>query len=310
MAIKDHDLWKPLLALVIGVFAISTGAIFARFAQEDGASSLIVATGRLSIAALLLSPIVFKQYRHELKQLRFFDLVLTFASGFFLSIHFVAWLSSLEYTSVVNSTVLVTTSPLWVAILSPFLLRDRLSRWVILGLVLAFSGGFLVSVTGKAGDPPTRPDALLGNSLAVLGAVMIAFYLLIGRQLRVRLSVIPYVWLVYSATALILLVTSIISGETAQISHLPTSVFLWLLLMAIIPQLVGHSAFNYALGFLPATYVSMMTLGEPIGSGILAIILLGEWPTVLQVVGAALILTGIAVATRDQMASSTTPSAE
>ncbi len=296
--------WKPYVVMAIGLMAVSTAAIFIRFAQEVETPSLVVAAGRLTVAAVVLTPITLLRYRHELRNLRLVDIGLAFLSGLVLGIHFASWITSLEYTSVVNSVVLVTTNPLWVALMAPFLLNETINRAAVIGLALAIGGGVLVALSGEAGSPPTRAAPLLGNALAVIGAVMAAIYFVIGRRLRACLSVIPYIWLVYGAAAVVLLVTIIVSGDAQQMQYLPTEAFIWVLLLGLFPQLIGHSSFNYALGYLPAAYVSLVVLAEPIGSGILAIIFLDEWPVVVQLMGAALILIGIGVATREQVGDS------
>jgi drug/metabolite transporter (DMT)-like permease len=226
------------------------------------------------------------------------DLEWTLVSGVVLGLHFATWISSLEYTAVVNSVTLVDTNPLWVALLAPLFLGEKPGRWAVIGLCVALGGGVLVAMSGGAGKPPTRHAPLLGDGLALAGAFMAAIYFLIGRRLRARLGVVVYVWLVYSVAAVILVLAVIASGQ--QVGGLPGQAYLWMLLMGLVPQLIGHSSFNYALGYLPAAYVSLMTLGEPIGSGLLAIILLHEWPVALQLLGSALILVGIGAASKEE----------
>ncbi len=292
--------WKPYAALFIGLMAVSTAAILIRLAQEQDTPSLVVAAGRLVVASVVLTPIALRGHRAEIRALRPIDVGLAILAGAVLGLHFASWISSLEYTSVVNSVVLVTTNPLWVAVMAPLFLKEKLGYWTIVGLVLAIGGGVLVAVSGESGSPPTRSEPLLGNGLALIGAIMAATYFVIGRQLRAHLSVIPYIWLVYTTAAFILTVAVLLIGDGEAITGLSGAAVLWVLLLGLIPQLVGHSSFNYALGFLPAAYVSLIVLGEPIGSGLLAIIFLDEWPILLQLLGSALILAGIAVATREQ----------
>jgi drug/metabolite transporter (DMT)-like permease len=290
--------WRPYIVLVIGVIAVSFASIFIRFAQEENAPSLVLAAARLWVAALVLTPVALRHHRQELAALRFSDFKWALVSGLVLGVHFAAWITSLEYTAVMNSVVLVTTNPLWVALIAAVFLGERLNRWAIIGLALALSGGVLVSLSGEVGEPATRHAPWLGNGLALIGAIMAAIYFVIGRKLRARLSAILYIWLVYSAAALILTVAVLFSGE--QVTGLPAEAYLWMVLMGLIPQLIGHSAFNYVLGFLPAAFVSLAALGEPIGSGILAIIFLGEWPVALQLAGATLILFGIGVSSQSR----------
>lgn len=287
---------SPFLVLFFGLFAVSTAAILIRFAQEEDMASLVIAAGRLSVATLALTPPVLLRYRAELAKLAGRDWGLCFLSGVILGVHFATWITSLEYTSVAASVVLVSTNPLFVALLSFPLLGERVGRQVAIGIVLAFAGGILVAVGGDSGEAPTRADPLLGNALAVIGAAAAAGYFIIGRQVRGRLPVIPYIWLVYGAAAVSLSLMAAVSGE--KIAGYPSLTYVWVIAMGLVPQLIGHSSYNYALGYLPAAYVSLVVLGEPIGSTLLAIIFLGELPAVLSVVGGAIILMGILIASQ------------
>jgi drug/metabolite transporter (DMT)-like permease len=297
--------WRPYTILVIGLLATSFAAIFIRLAQEDQAPSLVLAAARLCVASVALTPLVLRRYRHELSALTMSDLKWALVSGVVLGLHFATWISSLEYTAVVNSVTLVDTNPLWVALLAPLFLGEKPGRWAVIGLCLALGGGVLVAMSGGAGKPPTRPAPLLGDGLALVGAFMAAVYFLIGRRLRARLGVIVYVWLVYSVAAVILVLAVMMSGQ--QVAGLPGQAYLWMLLMGLVPQLIGHSSFNYALGYLPAAYVSLITLGEPIGSGLLAIMFLHEWPVVLQLLGSVLILVGIGTASKEEEVGAAEP---
>jgi drug/metabolite transporter (DMT)-like permease len=295
--------WRPYVALVIGVLAASTAAIFIRLAQEAAAPSLVLAAARLSIASIILTPLVLRRHWPAVRAVSFGDLKWALVSGVVLALHFATWITSLEYTAVVNSVTLVTTTPLWVALLAPIFLGEKLDRWAVAGLILALSGGILVGLSGESGDPPTRSAPLLGNGLALIGAIMAAIYFMIGRRLRARLHLTVYIWLVYSTAAIILVLVVLVSGE--RVGGLPGRAYLWMLMLGLVPQLIGHSSFNYALGFLSAAYVSLVILGEPIGSGLLAIIFLNEWPVWLQLVGSALILVGIGVASKEDLVRKT-----
>jgi drug/metabolite transporter (DMT)-like permease len=291
------------LAILGGILAVSTSSIFIRFAQQD-APSLVIAAYRLTLASLILAPLALKKYRAELRSLTRLEVGLSLLSGFFLALHFATWISSLEYTSVASSVVLVTTTPLWVALLSPLLLREINGKTVVIGMVLALAGGVVVSLadacTWQAGlvCPPlatfVRGTAFFGDFLALCGAWAAAGYVLIGRRLRAKMSLIPYIFVVYGMAAVVLLIILGISREPV-FGYLPVT-YLWLLLLALVPQLLGHSTFNWALRYLPASLVSITLLGEPIGSTILAYLILKEAPTPLKILGALLILAGIYVA--------------
>ena len=295
---------KPFVTLAIlgGILAVSTSSIFIRFAQQD-APSLVVAAYRLTLASLILAPLALTRYRTELSALTRREVLLGLLSGFFLALHFATWISSLEYTTVASSVVLVTTTPLWVALLSPLILREANDRMVIIGMLLALLGGGIVGISDACSwqnglvCPPlasfVRGSAFLGDLLALCGAWMAAGYIMIGRRLRAKISLIPYIFLVYGMAAIVLLAILGLSGESA-FGYAPLT-FLWLLLLALVPQLLGHSTFNWALRYLPASLVSVTLLGEPIGSTLLAYIILRESPTPLKITGAVLILTGIYV---------------
>jgi drug/metabolite transporter (DMT)-like permease len=300
------------LVIAFGILAVSTASIFIRYAQAAGVPSLVIAAGRLLFASLILAPITVVTRRAELAQLGRGPsgralLGLGLLSGGFLALHFASWISSLAYTSVASSVVLVSTTPLWVALLAPFTLKERLPRLVLVGLALALAGGGIVAFSdacawqnGTLVCPPAlafiQGQAFLGDLLALGGALMGAAYIIIGRRLRSQVSLLSYIFIVYGMAALTLLGIMLLSG--GRLWGYPPLVYLWLLLLAVVPQLLGHSSFNWALRYLSAAYVSITLLGEPIGSTLLAYIFLGETPTALKIFGAILILAGIVIASR------------
>ncbi len=295
------------LAITGGILAVSTAAIFIRYAQQD-APSLVIAAMRLSLASLLLAPVAWLRYRRDLHRLTGNTLTLGLLSGFFLALHFATWVSSLEFTSVASSVVLVSTTPLWVALLSPLVLKEKISRQTVLGLGLALLGGTVVGLseacswqTGSGlicqlGENLFAGKNLWGNFLALAGAWMGAGYLLIGRRLREKMSLIPYIFVVYGMAAIVLIGIMLAAGQTPF--GYPPLTYLWLFMLAALPQLVGHSTFNWALRYLPASYVAVTLLGEPIGSTILAFLILKESPSLLEISGGILILAGIYVASK------------
>lgn len=299
----------PLLVLAFGILAVSTASVFIRNAQEY-APSLVIAAYRLALATLLISPVALTRQRQELGSLSKSELSLALLSGVFLAIHFATWISSLEYTTVTSSVVLVTTTPLWVALLAPITIKEPLTRPVLVGMLLALVGGIIIGVSdvclfesGRFFCPPAgeffKHSAFIGDLLALSGALAAAGYIIIGRRLRVKMSLVGYVFVVYGMAALALIGVMLLAGE--QAFGYPPQAYLWFLLLAIFPQLLGHSSFNYALGYLPAAYVSISLLGEPIGSTILAYFFLGEAPGLIEIIGAILILSGIFIASRKQI---------
>lgn len=280
--------------LVIGLMSIAGSPIMVRLAQGEAVPSLVIAASRLVLAALILTPLVLRQYLHAIRQLTGRDWLLVGASGIFLAIHFASWVTSLEYTSVLLSVVFVTSSPIWVALMEFFFLQARLHRLVIAGLLVALAGGLLIGFAGDSSDASTGTNDLIGGGLSLIGAVAMAAYLTIGRRVRARMPVIPYIWLVYGASGLILLSVVLMLG--IPITGYPLIGYGWLIGLAVFPQLLGHSSLNYAVGYLPATLVSMVTQLEPIASAILAYLLFSELPAPLQILGSAIILVGVMLA--------------
>jgi drug/metabolite transporter (DMT)-like permease len=293
--------------LFVGILAVSTASILIRFAQEE-APSLSIAAIRLAIASIALSPIALIYHRSDLFALTRRDLLLSLLSGVFLAIHFATWISSLEYTAVASSVVFVSTGPLWVALLSPIFLNEKLSRIAFYGLGLTLIGGTLIAFSGVCywdhglscpfSSSLLHGRSMLGNFLALVGAWAVTGYLIIGRKLRMKISVIPYIFIVYSFAAGVLIAFMFAAGES-PLGYQPKT-YLWLLLLALLPQLIGHSIYNWSLRYFPATIVAVTTLGEPIGSAILAYLILKEKPGLAIFIGGSLILLGIYLASRSR----------
>ena len=278
-------------ALLLGIAAVSSGSIFARLAQAD-APSLAIAAWRLSLAALFLLPVAWLRHRRELSGLARREWGWLAASGIFLAVHFGTWITSLEYTSVASSVVLVSTSPLWVALIAWIAWHEPVTPSLAAGLALATCGSIVIGLAEAGSAVSSHP--LLGNLLALAGALAVSGYWLIGRRMRSRLSLVPYVAVVYSAAALAMLTAALLFRQ--RLLGFRPITYGWFLLLALLPQLLGHSSFNWALGHLPAAYVAIATLGEPIGAGILAYFFLGERPSALKAAAAALVLGGIFLA--------------
>jgi drug/metabolite transporter (DMT)-like permease len=284
---------RPYLGVGLGIATTSTAAILIRLAQV-GAHSLVIAAWRLTLATLILAPITLSTRRSELRGLTRRDWSNALVSGLLLAVHFGTWITSLAYTSVAASVVLVSTYPIFVGLASHLLLRERLSRKMVVALLVATAGSMLIGL-GDLGDSPHR---LWGDVLALVGGISGAGYFLIGRRLRARLSLLTYVFPVYGTAAVGLMAVMLASG-LPRVPQQPQA-WLWILLMALGPQILGHSSLNWALRYLSATYVTIATLAEPISSALLAWGLLGERPALWAVVGGALTLAGIAVASHTE----------
>ncbi|HND48506.1 MAG TPA: DMT family transporter [Anaerolineales bacterium] len=289
------------IALIVATVAVSTSSIFIRFAQAGGAPSLVIAALRVTFATLMIAPVALTRHMDEIKRFTRIEFLLGVASGIFLAAHFATWITSLEYTSVASSVVFVGTGPLWVALLSPMLLKEHISRTTIVGLGLAVIGGIIIGLADActwnnglscpALNDILKGRAMWGNFLALAGAWAVTGYLIIGRKLRAETSLVPYIFLVYGMCAIALILFLFVTGNTPFGYDLKT--YGWIFLLAAIPQLIGHSTYNWALKYLTAAMVAVTVLGEPIGSATLAYFLLNETPSLMTLVGGAFILIGI-----------------
>jgi drug/metabolite transporter (DMT)-like permease len=279
--------FNPYLALLVATLAVSTGAIFARLAD---APALVIAAYRLGLATLILAPIAWWKAREEMMQLSKRDLKLAVISGFFLAFHFATWISSLDYTSVANSVVLVNTNPLWVGLLTPLIAKERVKRAAVYSICISVIGGVIIGY----GDFASGGKALLGDGLALVGSMCAAIYLLLGRSLRRKLSLLAYIFICYGSAAIFLwAIVLLLRMPLTGFSHSTMAAFFG---MALISQILGHSTYNWALRWLSAGLIAVSLLGEPIGSTILAYFIFDEGLTVYKVVGGVIILSAIYLA--------------
>jgi drug/metabolite transporter (DMT)-like permease len=277
------------ILLPIGMIAASTASIFIKLCD---APALIIATYRMVFASLILMPYAF--YKKTGRGWARSDIRWFVLSGLLLGLHFVFWIASLKYTSVASSVVLVSTHPIFVGLGASLFLKERLGMNLILGIILSVLGSGLISY----GDMALSKEALMGDGLALLGAMAASGYFLVGRKMRKNQDLFSYIFPVYSTAGFVLIVLSLIS-QKPFFGYSP-STYLLLLLLALIPQLIGHTAFNWALKYLPASMVSITILGEPVGSTILAYFILSEGLTTWKVTGGILILVGILIALRSK----------
>jgi drug/metabolite transporter (DMT)-like permease len=197
-----------------------------------------------------------------------------------------------------------------VALATPFLLGDKLGRGTLIGIGLAILGGVIITLAGDAGSAPRQDAPLLGAGLALLGAITVSGYVIIGRRLRPVVAFLPYIWLVYGTAAAVLIVVLLVTGT--PVAGYSSDAYLHMTLVGLVPQLIGHSAYNYALGHLSAAFVSLNVLGEPVISTALAALpfVLNEQPKPLQLVGSALILLALIIASRDEARAASARSAD
>lgn len=290
---RDLPSVSPPLALAVAVGAVSTSAILVRW---SGAPSLIKAFYRVLFTTVLLAPIAVFRHREAFGRLTLRDLLGAGIAGVALALHFAAWFESLEWTSVAASVTLVQSQPLFVAVGAALVLDERVSTRTTVGILVAV-GGMVVMSAGDAGMGGS-PASTYGNALAVLGGVMAAGYVLAGRALRhgERVALLPYVTIVYSVCALVLF--AIVGVEQLPLVSYPPREWLLFLGMAVGPGILGHTVINWALAHIKSSVVSVSLLGEPVGSTLLALVLLGEYPGVSTVGGGAIVLGGIVLTSR------------
>jgi len=274
---------KLLPTLALGIVAISFGAILIRMVSD--ASVFAVSAWRVGIAFLVLLPI--SLHLGTLRLLGGRNLLLSLLSGAFLALHFILWVASLDYTSVASSVVLVSTSPIFVGLGAKILIHEPPSRMLKIAIGIAVAGGVVIGW----GDMRLGGTAMQGDLLAVGGAIMAASYLLIGRRVRKEVPISGYASATYGAATGILVISCLVSGK--PLANFPSMDYAWLILLGLGPQLIGHTSLNWALEYMQASVVSIVTLGEPIGATILAYVIFAEPVTIIKAIGGVMILLGI-----------------
>jgi drug/metabolite transporter (DMT)-like permease len=277
--------FNPKAAVVIGVIAVSTSAILVKLAGDAPAG--IIAFYRLFLAVLIMAPFIIAKHLDEIKAISQKDWILAIVSGVLLALHFILWFESLNFTSVASSVVLVTLQPIFAFIGTYFFFGERFSVAATISLFITLLGSFIISW----GDFQMSGLALLGDILALLGAVTVTGYFLLGQQLRRTQSLMTYTFVVYGISSLVLFLYNVIlSNPFFGYSGQYWGLFLAL---AIIPTFLGHTLFNWALKWMSTSTISMAIVFEPIGASILAYFILGEAVTSSQWLGGTIVIFGL-----------------
>lgn len=273
----------PMIMIIIGILGISLSAILVRFSD---APSAVTAAWRLSWTVLLQTPVVFgkAQFRRELTSVDKKTVLLSFLSGIFLAFHFFLWFESLHHTTVASSTIIVCTEVIWVSLGFCLFLKGKLSARAVAAIAVAFLGSVLIALA----DSGMGGSHLYGDLLALLAAVTVAVYMLIGRVVRAGVSTTVYTYLVYTACAAVLILMCLVQGQS-MIAYGGNAVVIGLLL-ALFSTILGHSVFSWCLKYFSPSFVSASKLCEPVVSATLAAFLFGEIPGALQLAGGVLIL--------------------
>ena len=287
---------RPWIVVAVAVLGISIAAPLIRLSR---AHPIAIAIWRLAFALVIIGVIlVVSGAWRQWRRLRARDTAIALGAGGMLALHFWSWNTSLGLTTVAASVVLVNTQPVIVAVLSALWLGESPDRWQWTGIAIAVAGAFILVAGDLDIAAVAGRGALLGDVLALAGAVTAALYYLAGRRLRQMLDLWPYVGLVYSACLATLIVIAIAIGAPFAVQ--PPRELAIFAALALGPMMLGHTGFNWALRYLPAYVVTLATLGEPVGATILAAIIPGidEMPSLLTLVAGAIILAGVVLATR------------
>lgn len=280
---------SPRVALVAAILSVSSSSILIRLSE---APSLVIASYRLGLASVLM--VLMAHITHELPQLTTMtkkETLILVLSGFFLYIHFAAWITSLFYTTVATSVIIVDSSPLFVAVLSYFFLGETLNLRAVSGIVLSMAGAVFIGLSN-----PVEKN-VIGIALAFVGAVGLAVYLVLGRTLRKKLDTFSYVSGVYFVSFLFLVASALVFNQ--PLSHYSQKQYFIFFLLALVPSGLGHTLYNYCLKYLKAAVVSVAILGEPVGATLLAMLFFEEVPTPFIALGGILVISGIYLVTRE-----------
>jgi drug/metabolite transporter (DMT)-like permease len=273
---------KGASVLVIGVFFVSWAAILIRLSQSEPTT---VAFFRMFFSAVMVSlAIPFYKGKWFIRKR---DFGISLLSGLFLGFHFYTWIAGLKVTSISSSVVLVTTQPIFVAILGYLFLKERIGIYGIISVILALVGSYLVA----RGDLRFSPGYLKGDVLSLMGAVFAGVYLFLGRFTRPRVDLVPYVVTVYGTSALVILILGLTLGTMAAPAR--SLDYLFFFLLALGPTILGHNLYNYALRHLPAFPVGVSILGEPVLATIWGILIFGETPLFTTLTGGIIIILAI-----------------
>ncbi|QPQ29544.1 DMT family transporter [Lysinibacillus sp. JNUCC 51] len=274
----------PYIPIFIGVISVSLSAIFVKLANAEAG---VIAFYRMLFSVLIMAPLFFWKYTNEIKELRIRDWLFSSVAGIFLAFHFILWFESLNYTSVASSTVLVTLQPLFAFVGTYFFFKENITLKTIFAGVIAIVGSILISW----GDFKLSGTAFYGDILALVACALVTAYFLFGQDVRKRLSLVTYTMVVYAVSTITLFIYVLIKGES--FGPYPTMDWIWFILLAIVPNLLGHTLFNWSIKYVSTNVVSIAILFEPIGAAILALLIFKEYLIATQIIGGFIVIVGI-----------------
>nr|WP_236823301.1 DMT family transporter [Bhargavaea massiliensis] len=280
----DKPSIHPYIPIMIGVITLAFSAIFVKLVSADAG---VTAFYRMLFSVLVMAPAFLLKYRHEVKLISRRDWIFSVIAGVFLAFHFILWFESLNYTSVASSTVLVTLQPIFAFAGTYFFFKEKLTAKTILSGLIAIGGSVLISW----GDFRLGGEAFFGDMLALAACALITGYLLFGQDVRQRISLITYTFIVYSVSTAAIFFYVIAVGE--QFGPYPATDWFWFAMLAILPNLFGHTLFNWSLRYVSTNVISIAILFEPVGAAVLAYYIFNEVLITTQIVGGLIVLAGI-----------------
>ncbi|NYB73297.1 DMT family transporter [Sedimentibacter hydroxybenzoicus DSM 7310] len=270
--------------VLAGTFFTSLSSIIIRFST---APALAISSYRMLFTCIMLLPVIIKN-RDEFTELNKKNLILCIISGIFLAFHYATWISSIKLTTIANSTILVSCSPIFVALANYFIIKEKLSKKMIISIAVSLAGTIIIAL--ESADA-SAGNMMLGNTLAFLGAIFVAGYLVIGGIVRKNLSAGAYVFIVYSVSTVVLFIMCLLSGTS--IYPYPPREFTLFISLAFFCSILGHTLYNYMVKYVSSTLISVSTLSEPIFASLMALLIFKEIPSLYTLLGGIIIIAGI-----------------
>lgn len=279
----------------LAILAAALTPITIRYTLAEGVPSIFIVAARLVLASVILGPLVLHRYSAELRALTRRDLILAFAAGFWLAINLILLFKALEYTTVLVTSVLRRTTPLWIIGPEIIFFGAVFTRRVWVGMAITILGGLFIGLGSAGGGLGLGSAPLTGAVMAVFGAGCVGFYMLIGRQLSRKLSSLTYSWLVFTCAAVVMIVFVVVTHT--PVFGYSLNGYIWVLIVTFIAQFVGHISINTGLSYFQATTISLILQMTVVGDGLLAFLFFREIPAPLQLLGSALVMVGVILAT-------------
>ncbi len=270
--------------VLAGTFFTSLSSIIIRLST---APALVISSYRMLFTCMMLLPIILKN-RDEFVDLNKKNIMLCIVSGIFLALHYATWISSIKLTTIANSTILVSCSPIFVSLANYVFIKEKISKKMIISILISLTGTIIIALGSK---DTAASNMMLGNTLAFLGAIFVAGYLVIGGIVRKNLKAGAYVFIVYSISAVVLFIMCLLSG-TPVYPYAPRE-FMLFISLAFFCSILGHTLYNYMVKYVSSTLISVSTLSEPIFASIMALFIFREIPSIYTLIGGIIIIAGI-----------------